>query len=367
MILIFMFSLVILYALFIGMFISGFQKNSFELSLSIPFITIIVAVRNGGEWIEKCVNALLAQTYPVDKREIIIIDDGSSDSTLALLKTYSSLTRPDHITITTRPPSSGNKKLALELGINQARGDILLFTDADCVPPPSWAETIVSCFSKTTGMVVGFSPLIHKYNSFIGHLIKIDSLFATLFAGAGIGLNIPLTAAGRNIAWRRSLFSQVEGYKSISKSLSGDDDLFMQLVHKQTNLKIRYSRIPKSVVPSYHRMSLQDFLHQKSRHISAAKFYPRSRQIIYGVFHLLNFGLHGLAIAALVLGKDTAPIFTLLALTHMIDWLFLRIGVKKFNMSFKSIHFLGWEWLFLFYNVISGIKGIFRPVRWQRH
>lgn len=103
-----------------------------------PLISIIVPVRNGAATLPACLDALAAQTLPRDRYEVIVVDDGSTDDTAALA-------RRDGVNCVSIP--NAGPAAARNHGARHARGEFLLFTDADCVPAPHWAEALLAAFA----------------------------------------------------------------------------------------------------------------------------------------------------------------------------------------------------------------------------
>lgn len=121
-----------------------------------PFVSVIVPVLNMPHAIRRCVEALLAQTYPRTNYEIIIVDNGSTDATVRVLREYP-VTMLSETGI--RSPYA-----ARNLGLQHARGEIIALTDADCAPQADWIERGVDALvSEPADMVGGhvrflFSP-----------------------------------------------------------------------------------------------------------------------------------------------------------------------------------------------------------------
>lgn len=101
-------------------------------------VSVVVPARDAATTIGRCLDALAAQTCPADRRELIVVDDGSVDATRELARASGAcvLAQP------TRGPAA-----ARNLGARRARGDLLLFTDADCAPEPTWIERMVAPFA----------------------------------------------------------------------------------------------------------------------------------------------------------------------------------------------------------------------------
>ena len=92
-------------------------------------VSIIIPVFNADKYINRCLSALQDLDYPKDKYEILIIDNGSSDQTVDIVKKY-----PVKLLIKIKC----NISILRNWGANQAHGDIFAFIDADCVPQKDW-------------------------------------------------------------------------------------------------------------------------------------------------------------------------------------------------------------------------------------
>lgn len=108
-------------------------------------ISVIVPAYNAAQTIGDCVQALLRQSVERDRYEIVVVDDGSTDATSELVAKYPSVR-------VIRQDNAG-PAVARNRGAQQARGDILLFTDADCVPAEDWIERMVAPFQSADGVV----------------------------------------------------------------------------------------------------------------------------------------------------------------------------------------------------------------------
>ncbi len=98
---------------------------------------MIVPVRNGESAIAGCLDAILATDYPPDRREILVVDNGSTDETAALIKP-----RPVRYL---HEPKRGVSN-ARNRGIADSTGEILAFVDADCLVEPQWLTELVRPF-----------------------------------------------------------------------------------------------------------------------------------------------------------------------------------------------------------------------------
>jgi glycosyltransferase AglE len=115
---------------------------------NLPFVSVIVPAYNAAGFISKLLDALQVQDYPEDKREIIIVDNGSKDNTKAIATKYPFILLEEN--------EIQSSYAARNKGIAAAKGDIIAFTDADCVPVSSWiTEGVKSLTAEQAALVAG--------------------------------------------------------------------------------------------------------------------------------------------------------------------------------------------------------------------
>lgn len=112
------------------------------------FVSVVIPVYNDTLGIHKAFKALVNQTYPRDAYEIIVADNGSTDETLQVVRQFQEQHSDTmHLVVENLIQSS---YAARNKGIHVARGEILAFTDADCVPIPEWLEEGVKAIVEET-------------------------------------------------------------------------------------------------------------------------------------------------------------------------------------------------------------------------
>ena len=124
-----------------------------------PPVSIIIAIRNGGDSLPQLLADLSAQNYS-GEMEFILVDDDSEDSTRALIQEKSANDkRFIYESSLNGNPSLHYKKCALDVGINRACYEWLLFTDVDCRLKSSWVKSMAGYFTNDVDYVVGFSEV----------------------------------------------------------------------------------------------------------------------------------------------------------------------------------------------------------------
>lgn len=116
-----------------------------------PRISVIIPVYNGAAIIGPCLEAVLQQHVPREAYEIIVVDNGSTDTTVAVVRRYP-------VRLATEPCRSSFA--ARNTGVRLARGEILAFADADCRPTPQWLPAAVAALEHGSGRIAG--RIVHE-------------------------------------------------------------------------------------------------------------------------------------------------------------------------------------------------------------
>ena len=204
------------------------SESSKELK-ELPTVSVVVAARNEEENIVACLSALATQDYPPELLEIIAVNDESDDSTLALMDRVSREYEGQITILSTTHESSGvaGKARAIAQGVDQATGEVIILTDADCIPVPTWVRATTRHFSDQVDVVAGFT-VVAPGSSF-SRLQQLDWLHLQALAAASMAFNSPVGVVGNNMAFRREAYEKIGGYRSVRFSVTEDFALFLAL------------------------------------------------------------------------------------------------------------------------------------------
>lgn len=354
--------------------ILGLRRVNYNNTNDRPFVSIIVAARNEESTIGQLLECLLKQTYT--NCEIIVVNDRSTDNTKNIVadlqRNNPKITCVDIISI---PDDMPAKKNALSVGIKASKGEILCFTDADCFPLPMWIEKIVEMFEPEVGLVAGYSPYrIPSDNiSSFGFMKKLFFKFITyeefraaIWSAGAIGWNFGWLCTGRNLAYRRKVYDELDGFEKIKISISGDDDLFLQLVRRQTSWQIRYIISKNSFVPTDPPPTFSSFIEQRKRHFSAAKYFSFPMKLFFTAYYLSNLLLF---ISPLFYFLNMLPLGTVVMCVCaklLGDTILITCSASKFEANTFHLLFAFMEVLYIFYNIFIGSLGLFRKFEWKR-
>lgn len=175
-------------------------------------VAATVAVYNEEEGLPLLIEALLAQTRPLD--QIVIVDDGSRDHTYAILKDYASrYPQIVALTQTNKGPATARNK-----AWRAAEADICAFTDGDCVPEPDWVEKIVAPFADPAIGAVGGAYRTLNTENVLAHFIgtEIDWRYRNVSGR--------IQAHGTySLAVRKSALEEIGGFNEAYPKPSGED------------------------------------------------------------------------------------------------------------------------------------------------
>jgi cellulose synthase/poly-beta-1,6-N-acetylglucosamine synthase-like glycosyltransferase len=213
------------------------RKRRFSLlsRRRLPMVSIIVPAKDEEKVIGRLLEALLRLDYPPEKKEIVIVEDGSVDKTVAICKEY--VRRyPDKIKLVHKPSSNG-KPSALNYGLRHVKGEIVAVFDADSVPEPDTLLKAVEHFRDPS--VAAVQGRACSINADVNMLTKFISYEEAVRYGAYIGgkavLNLFVPLTGSCYFIRRSVLLDVNGWDDTS--LSEDVELALKLTKEGYHIK----------------------------------------------------------------------------------------------------------------------------------
>ena len=335
-------------------------------SMPEEFISLIIPFRNESENILNSLSSIIKLEYPPHKFEVIFVNDFSDDNSVELLCTAE---KPSNIRVLSVPDEYSkfqHKKRAIRFGIENSKGEIIVTTDADCIHSPIWLKTLLSRFDKETGFMSG--PVEFTDGPTLFSSMQKLEFSGLVLTGAGlIGSNDPLICNAANIAYRRKAFDVTGGFYYKHSLSSGDDELLMQKIKKETSYKIQFCMDKDAIVKTAPNNNLNQFYNQRKRWASKGLFYS-DRLLVLKLILIFLFYLS--LPAQVIFGITISPLFYLtlmisLLIKALMEYLIIKTGSEKLFSSKILRPFIPAEILHIPYIIIAGISGVFGNYLWK--
>jgi cellulose synthase/poly-beta-1,6-N-acetylglucosamine synthase-like glycosyltransferase len=191
-------------------------------------ITVLVTAHNEVGRIQPCLRAIVNQDYPMERVEILLVDDRSTDATVARALALE-LPNLRVLRLGEAPPGLTSREAALDLGLREARGEIVLVTDAGGRVPREWIRELIGHLGfrdgAVTGPVVfaGGHPILSRFQS-------IDTLLLLTLNRWAYRHNRPSGLLGANMGIRREAYLETGGFPAIGLALGEDHALGQALM-----------------------------------------------------------------------------------------------------------------------------------------
>ncbi|MEM9884660.1 MAG: glycosyltransferase [Bacteroidota bacterium] len=251
-------------------------------------VSIIICAKNEAENLKQYLPQILNQSYP--SFEVIVVNDNSSDETEKIILDFQKIY--PILRLISRSQDQIGKKFALADGIEAAKYDVLLLTDADCSPNSSdWLRLMQQSIEDKVNISLGYAPY-YRHKGLLNKFIRYETFYAALQYLSFALWGNPYMGVGRNLIYEKSLYYKVGGFQSHEHIASGDDDLFINAISHLDNTTIVLDQ--RTFVYSKPKRTWRDFFRQKQRHLSTATSYKLKHKVLLGLLsgsHFLHYFL----------------------------------------------------------------------------
>lgn len=347
-----------------------------EREVKLPFVSVIIAARNEEKNISNCLQSLLKQDYSTDHFQVIVVDDHSDDETVIVVKSFinhfSNLQLISLAEITGGDKLNSYKKKAIETGVEQASGEIIITTDADCILPPKWISTIIAFWQKSAFEMMA-APVVFLQRAKINFFKKLFSIFQTLdfmslqgITGASLYRQFLYMANGANLAYTKKIFKEVNGFAGVDHLASGDDMFLMDKIKTHHPQKIRYLKSRDAIVSTFPEETIGTFINQRIRWASKSTAYHDYKiKLVLALVYLLNVWLLILFVASFF-SKSMIVVFLIAIGIKFIVELFFLFPVSRFFGQQKLLWwFIPAQPFHILYTVSAGFLGLFGSYKWK--
>ncbi len=357
------------YCMWIAVYLWGTLRLSHGTNKEESKVSVIVPARNEEKNLQKCLDALVSQSYAPANYEVIVVNDGSTDDTRAIAKSFEQ--NHHHFRVLDAqpcPPIMAPKVNALASGYERSRHGFIFLTDADCVVGPDWIVRMLENFKDDVGLVCGYSETDRGTGGISrvsAHLQSLETiLFLTACAG-GIGSGIVLGATGQNIAFRKPEFERLGGFTRLAHVLTGEDVFLLNLWNDESRTKIRFAIQRESIVTSVPLTKLNEVYHQHKRWLSSLVFLRSRVKYFFFCLVALNSLIILGVLLSIVSGSIIISTLVVACVKSLLEFFLLLRGARLTKRYDLLPYFPLYELFQIPFVVILAITSQFQEVRWK--
>lgn len=327
------------------------------------FISVIIPARNEEKNISHLLSALRNQSYPIHLFEIIVVDDFSTDGTADVIKNIS---LPNLIFTQPESEQGSSKKRAIESGIRIAKGNLIVTTDADCIPPVNWLKTLNSFYTTKRAAFIAAPVKLAHTHKWVEVFQALDFITLQGITAASVAADFHMMCNGANLAYTRQSFQSVNGFEGIDHVASGDDMLLMYKIRKHYPHNVFYLKSKAAIMSSEPMLTWKEFYMQRKRWASKTLVYDDYRIISVLIFvYIFNVLFFVLLTAAFFNNIYWWFVAAYLIIKTIIEWSFVRSVARFFGEQKLLKYFFIFQPFHIFYTVVIGLFSQFGNYEWK--
>ncbi len=336
----------------------------------LPFVTVLIPVRNESAHIQSCLQAVFKQTYPKHLFEVIVIDDYSTDPTIRLAREIDekNLLVLDLQNYLGNPGEYfPNKKKAIALGVKNAKGDLIITTDGDCLVGENWLLAMVSYYQSNEFKLLTGPVLMKPAKLPLEWFQQLDVINMVGITGATIRNGLPTMCNGANMMYAKEVFHSVDGFKGNHDVPTGDDIFLMQKIEAKYPGSIGFVKNYDACVFTRPERSFSGFLAQRVRWVSKSSRFSDLRVALVLYFaYIFNLFIIVAGLFALDLSQWGWLPVAIAAGTKFFIELVFNIPITIFFRKIVLLLLLPFMEVFhILYVVVIGVLSLTGKYRWK--
>lgn len=322
-------------------------------------VSVIICAKDEAENLATFLPGALVQKYPTT-HEVIVVNDNSTDDSKYVLQEYQRRFR--HLQIIELKQAAHfipGKKFPLSVGIKSAKHEIVLLTDADCIPASDkWIEKMQEQYDDGIDIVLGYSPF-QRYKGLLNKLVRWEGFLTAVQYLSYASRGLPYMGVGRNLSYKKSAFFKHKGFSSFNHLPGGDDDLFINKASTKTNVGISID--PRTFAITKPPLTWQQWKKQKERHYSTSRYYKPIHQFLLGLYAFTLFIFYPLLIVSFFT-FDWRIVLAVFAVKLLVQYVIIVRCAQKLNEKDLAPWTVLFDfWMFFYYIIFAG--SLFRKPR----
>ena len=359
-----LFTILIIYVLFISTLIFGFSKitkNEVNALKAKTTFSIVVPFRNEAENLPQLLHCISKLNYPKELFEVILVDDESEDEFRLLDSARSDM----NITIIKNIRKSNSpKKDAIETAIEITKNDWIITTDADCLVQNDWLLSIDNYIQNTNVKMIAAGVTYLPKKGFLSAFQTLDFMSLQGATIGSFGIGKPFMCNGANFAYSKAFFQELNGFEGNENIASGDDVFLLQKAVLKELKSVGFLYDSKSIVATQTVNTWKKLFMQRVRWAAKSTGYTsvfgKALALIVFVtnlFWVLGFGFW-------VLGTLDQNYFMLfIGSKFLIDLILLQKTSRFFKTKLNWI--LASSVLYPFFSSAVALYSIFGKYEWK--
>lgn len=363
------------YLALIGCFVFGFDKVKHfkitNLSAKTKF-SILIPFRNEAEQLPDLIKSIETLNYPKHFFEIIFIDDDSEDDSVGVIEKVLDIsqlngnTRTNVTIIQNKRKTNSPKKDAITTGIDNAKYNWIITTDADCILPKFWLDSFDEFIQKTNTKCIVAPVTYHISNTILNRFQLLDILSLQGATIGGFGIKKPFLCNGANFAYQKELFKALHGFKGNTNIASGDDIFLLEKVAKKYPEKLHYLKCEHAIVKTKSQPTWDSLISQRLRWASKTSVYNHWFGKLTGLSVLLiNVLLIALALLTIIGIFKVKTLLYILVIKFNIDFYLIYNSASFFNQKEVLRSYIFGFIMYPFFSVYIAFLSIFKTYKWK--
>jgi cellulose synthase/poly-beta-1,6-N-acetylglucosamine synthase-like glycosyltransferase len=351
---IFILSYCLLMIIFIIIWVMNKYDNNADSNIQEKGFSVLIPVRNEAKNIGRLLQSLVEQQYKYF--EVLLIDDSSEDNTVEIAQAFLSRLDLSILSLSNTERGVSPKKNGITKALALVKYDLIFCTDGDCVLSQNLLREYNGIFkNEKVKFISGPVTFMEEKSGFWERLWeKVQIIeFASLVGSAAVSIFLkkPNMCSGANMAYRKSVFFEVNGYEGNTELASGDDEFLMHKINTKFKDAIVFANSSEAIVETQACSDLWSFYRQRKRWASKWTYYDSIIPKLLAVFvFLLNVFSIYLAFSG---------VWVALSLKLALEIIFLGM-VLSFLKKKGSIVFIPLvQIIYPFYVVFFGLNAVF--------
>jgi glycosyltransferase involved in cell wall biosynthesis len=345
------------YYLFFFLRLAFYKAKAKDISQTHP-VSVIICARDEAANLVKNLPGALVQKYQTT-HEVIVVNDNSFDESKYILEEFQrSFKQLQLVELKQEARFIPGKKFPLSIGIKTAKHEIVLLTDADCVPASEfWIEKMQDGFNDGIEIVLGYGPL-HKKKGLFNKIVRWETFHTALQYLSYAQSGMAYMGVGRNLSYKKTIFFRHKGFSAQNHVPGGDDDLFINKATTKNNTAIVIDK--DAFTLSEPATTWKQWVRQKARHYTTSKYYKGIHKFLLGLYAFSLFLFYPLFIVSLFL-FDWRIVLGVFGLRFIIQAIIIFKTTRKLNEKDLFPWFVFFDISMFFYYLIFATSLVKKP------